>query len=136
MTHQFMLHPQLKQNTFLLGKFELCHVLLMNDYQFPWVILVPERINVSEIYELNTADQTLLIQESSYVAQKLAEAFHADKMNVAAIGNVVEQLHIHHIVRYQTDKAWPYAIWGKFSAMPYTQSQFKNVEERLIAALF
>ena len=136
MNYEFVLHPQLQQNTYLLGKLELCHVLLMNDCQFPWVILVPERANVREIYELNTADQILLIQESSYVTEKLAKAFHADKMNVAAIGNVVDQLHLHHIVRHQADKAWPHAIWGKFTVVPYTQDQFKKVEERLIAALF
>jgi diadenosine tetraphosphate (Ap4A) HIT family hydrolase len=106
----------------------------MNDYQFPWVILVPERINVSEIYELNTADQTLLIQEN-HMAQKLAEAFHADKMNVAALEMLLNNCTYIILFAIKPIKHG-FMLFGENSAMPYTQSQFKNVEERLIAALF
>ena len=119
----FELHAQLKQDCFVIGQFELCEVLLLNDSQFPWFILVPQRENSREIYELSSEDQQLLIQESSYFSQQLATIFQADKLNVAAIGNIVPQLHIHHIVRYQTDKAWPAPVWGKFAATPYTAQQ-------------
>mgnify|MGYP000058227356 FL=1 len=119
----FELHAQLKQDCFVIGQFELCQVLLLNDSQFPWFILVPQRENSREIYELPSEDQQLLIQESSYFSQQLATIFEADKLNVAAIGNIVPQLHIHHIVRYRTDKAWPAPVWGKFAATPYTAQQ-------------
>lgn len=119
----FQLHAQLKQDCFIVGQFELCLVLLLNDSQFPWFILVPQRENIREIYELQSEDQQLLIQESSYFSQKLATIFEAEKLNVAAIGNIVPQLHVHHIVRYQTDKAWPAPVWGKFAATPYTTQQ-------------
>ena len=119
----FQLHAQLKQDCFIVGQFELCLVLLLNDSQFPWFILVPQRENIREIYELQSEDQQLLIQESSYFSQKLATIFEAEKLNVAAIGNIVPQLHVHHIVRYQTDKAWPAPVWGKFAATPYTAQQ-------------
>ena len=119
----FELHAQLKQDCFIVGQFELCLVLLLNDSQFPWFILVPQRENIREIYELRSEDQQLLIQESSYFSQKLATIFEAEKLNVAAIGNIVPQLHVHHIVRYQTDKAWPAPVWGKFAATPYTTQQ-------------
>jgi len=119
----FQLHAQLKQDCFVVGQFELCLVLLLNDSQFPWFILVPQRDNIREIYELQSEDQQLLIQESSYFSQQLATIFEADKLNVAAIGNIVPQLHVHHIVRYQTDKAWPAPVWGKFAATPYTTQQ-------------
>ncbi len=119
----FQLHAQLKQDCFVVGQFELCLVLLLNDSQFPWFILVPQREHIREIYELQSEDQQLLIQESSYFSQQLATIFEADKLNVAAIGNIVPQLHIHHIVRYQTDKAWPAPVWGKFAATPYTTQQ-------------
>ncbi len=119
----FQLHAQLEQDCFVVGQFELCLVLLLNDSQFPWFILVPQRENIREIYELQSEDQQLLIQESSYFSQQLATIFEAEKLNVAAIGNIVPQLHVHHIVRYQTDKAWPAPVWGKFAATPYTTQQ-------------
>ncbi|MDD5227483.1 MAG: HIT domain-containing protein [Methylococcales bacterium] len=127
----FQLHPQLQQDCFLLGRFELCQVLLVNDSQFPWFILVPQRENIREIYQLTPDDQITLIQESSYLAKNLAEIFNADKLNVAAIGNLVPQLHLHHVVRYQTDKAWTAPIWGKFAAVPYTEQQLNELLERL-----
>ena len=119
----FQLHAQLKQDCFIVGQFELCLVLLLNDSQFPWFILVPQRENIREIFELQNEEQQLLIQESSYFSQQLATIFEAEKLNVAAIGNIVPQLHVHHIVRYQTDKAWPAPVWGKFAATPYTTQQ-------------
>jgi diadenosine tetraphosphate (Ap4A) HIT family hydrolase len=127
----FQLHSQLKKDCFILGNFELCQVLLMNDSQFPWFILVPQRADIREIYELTDAEQILLIQESSYLAKKLAEIFNADKLNIAAIGNVVPQLHLHHVVRYENDKAWAAPIWGKFAAVPYTEQQRVLLLEKL-----
>ncbi len=127
----FQLHTQLQQDCFLIGKFELCQVLLVNDSQFPWFILVPQRENIREIYQLTTEDQITLIQESSYLAEKLAEIFNADKLNIGAIGNIVPQLHLHHVVRYQTDKAWSAPIWGKFAAVPYTEQQRLDLLVRL-----
>jgi len=127
----FQLHPQLQKDCFVIGKFELCQVLLVNDSQFPWFILVPQQNNIREIYQLETADQITLIQESSYLAEKLATIFNADKLNIAAIGNVVPQLHLHHVVRYQTDKAWSAPIWGKFAAVPYTEQQRNQLLARL-----
>ncbi|MEI7795395.1 MAG: HIT domain-containing protein [Methylococcaceae bacterium] len=127
----FQLHPQLQKDCFVIGKFELCQVLLVNDSQFPWFILVPQRNEIREIYQLETADQITLIRESSYLAEKLAVIFNADKLNVAAIGNVVPQLHLHHVVRYQTDKAWSAPIWGKFAAIPYTEQQRNQILARL-----
>ncbi|MCX7073568.1 MAG: HIT domain-containing protein [Methylococcales bacterium] len=127
----FQLHPQLQKDCFVLGNFALCQVLLMNDSQFPWFILVPQRNHIREIYELTDAEQILLIRESSYLAKKLAEIFNADKLNVAAIGNIVSQLHVHHVVRYENDKAWATPIWGKFTAVPYTEQQKILLLEKL-----
>lgn len=128
---KFQLHAQLKQDCFLLGRFELCQVLLVNDSQFPWFILVPQRGNICEIYELTDEDKITLIQESSYLAKNLATIFNADKLNIAAIGNLVPQLHLHHVVRYQTDKVWPAPIWGRFAAVPYTEQQRVKLLARL-----
>ena len=123
MTALFQLHPRLKADSIQLGRFELCQLLLMNDNQFPWFILVPKKTGVKEIYQLSKADRLLLTEESNYLAENLALLYKADKLNIAAIGNLVPQLHIHHIVRYQSDKAWPAPVWGKFEAISYTETQ-------------
>ena len=104
---------------------------MMNDSHYPWFILVPEIADVSELYQLNKAQRNLLMEESCYLAEHLAVLFNADKMNVANIGNMVSQLHIHHIVRYQTDSAWPAPVWGKFPAVPYTETQITVQLNRL-----
>ncbi len=122
----FQLHPRLEQDCIAIGRFELCRLLMMNDSQYPWFILVPERADLQEIYQLNKADRELLTEESSYLAENLADLYKADKMNIAAIGNMVPQLHIHHIARYKTDNAWPAPVWGKFAAVPYTERQIAD----------
>ena len=122
----FKLHPRLKQDCIAIGRFELCQLLMMNDSLYPWFILVPERADVQEIYQLSKTERQLLTEESSYLAEKLAAFYQADKMNIAAIGNIVPQLHIHHVVRFQTDKAWPAPVWGKFTAVPYTEKQIAD----------
>jgi len=127
----FHLHPRLEQDCIAIGRFELCRLLMMNDSQYPWFILVPERAGLQEIYQLNQTERHLLTEESSYLAENLAAFYQADKMNIAAIGNLVPQLHIHHIVRYQTDKAWPAPVWGKFAAVPYPEPQISDLVTRI-----
>ncbi len=126
MTTTFQLHLRLKEDCIAIGRFELCQLLMMNDSQYPWFILVPEKAGIKEIYQLNKPERHTLTEESSYLAENLAVLYKADKMNIAAIGNLVPQLHIHHVVRYQTDKAWPAPIWGKFPAAPYSQKQITD----------
>ena len=127
----FHLHPTLAKDCITLGRFTLCRVLLMNDANYPWFILVPEREGVTEIHQLTEEDQTRLIQESSHLARRLAQAYRADKMNVAALGNLVPQLHIHHIVRYRGDPAWPQPVWGKVPPTAYQPAQLEDVRRRI-----
>ncbi len=115
----FELHPQLAADTILVGDFPLCRLLLMNDRQYPWTILVPRRAGLREIYELHESDQLRFWRESAQLSQTLMRAFGGDKLNVAALGNMVPQLHIHHIVRFKADPAWPAPVWGKHPAQPY-----------------
>ena len=119
----FQLHLRLQQDCISIGRFELCRLLMMNDNQYPWFILVPEIADVSELYQLDKTQREIFMAESCYLAEQLADLFQADKINIANIGNMVPQLHIHHIVRYQTDIAWPAPVWGKFAAVPYTDAQ-------------
>ena len=127
----FILHPALKKDCIEITRLELCQVLLMNDAQFPWLILVPQRNNISEIYQLSATEQQQLTRESSFIAAKLAQLYDADKINIAALGNRVPQLHIHHVVRYKTDKAWPAPIWGKFDAIAYSDRELDTSVHKL-----
>ncbi|GMR17711.1 MAG: hypothetical protein BMS9Abin33_0104 [Gammaproteobacteria bacterium] len=104
---------------------------MMNDRNYPWFILVPDRENIQEIYQLDNKDQALLASESSYLSQKLAHRLKADKMNIAALGNVVPQLHVHHIVRYTSDPAWPEPVWGKVPAKAYDKQGIRLMKIKL-----
>ncbi len=130
-----ILHPQLKQDCFILGSFELSLLLLLNDSQYPWFILVPQRENIREIHQLSPEEQQQLIKESSLLAKTIETLFKADKINVAAIGNMVPQLHVHHIARFTTDIAWPKPVWGTFPAVPYNEEQVQSIRQDIVAAI-
>ena len=131
----FELHPQLALDTITIGDFPLCRLLLINDSNYPWFILVPRRSQIREIYELQESDQRQLLKESSQLSRVLVKIFQADKLNVAALGNMVPQLHIHHIVRYQNDQAWPKPVWGLFPAQTYTERELQEVCGNVAALL-
>lgn len=130
----FKLDPRLEQDTILIGEFALSKVLLMNDARYPWVILVPRMTGLTEIFQLDEQQQQQLMLESNFVASKLAQWADADKMNVAALGNVVSQLHIHHVARYKTDATWPAPVWGKGDAVPYNEQECETVCQQLKSA--
>ncbi|MCI3944383.1 HIT family protein [Pseudomonas syringae] len=127
----FVLDPRLQQDTLLVGDFPLCRLLLSNDAHYPWFILVPRRADISEVFQLEPADQLQLWHETSALAKVLKDVFDADKINVAALGNMVSQLHMHVIVRKRDDIAWPAPVWGKHPAVAYTDEQFAAVRRRL-----
>lgn len=128
--YMFSLDPRLVQDSLSLGDFPLCRLLLMNDARYPWFILVPRRESITEPFQLDAADQIRLWSEVSLLAERLKHAFDADKMNVAALGNVVSQLHVHVIARRVGDAAWPAPVWGSKS-VPYAAEQIASVMQRL-----
>jgi len=125
------IHPRLKNDCIHIGHFPLCQLLLSKDANYPWFILVPNRNDITEIYQLGHEDQIQLISESSCFAEVLATNFNADKINIATLGNVVPQLHIHHIARYKNDIAWPAPVWGHADAKDYTDDELDNIIENL-----
>ena len=127
----FTFDSRLLNDCEVLGKFNLCHVLLMRDANYPWCVLVPDRDNKIEIFDLTKEDQELLQIESTTLLAYLKKEFNADKMNVAALGNVVSQLHVHHIVRYKNDIAWPKPVWGAFPAKIYADEELNALVENL-----
>ena len=131
----FTLDTRLDQDTWLIGDLPLCRLLLSNDSNYPWFILVPRREGISELFQLDDGDQQLMWSETTALAGLLKGLFGADKMNVATLGNVVSQLHMHVIVRYQADAAWPAPVWGKHSAKPYTQAEVDVIRGKLKSVL-
>ncbi len=127
----FALDQRLEEDTLLMGDFPLCRLLLSNDSNYPWFILVPRINGISEVFHLDVADQQKLWEETTGLAQLLSDGLGADKMNIGALGNVVSQLHVHVIVRKRDDAAWPAPVWGKHPARPYTEEQVVALRARL-----
>ena len=124
------LHPQLHTDTMPICDLALSRLLAMNDANFPWLILVPRRAGVSEIIDLGN-EQSLLMDEISLVSQALKDETRCDKLNVAAIGNMVPQLHIHVVARRKDDAAWPKPVWGAGPRRDYAA----DAMERFVAAI-
>lgn len=135
----FVLDSRLEQDTWSLGDFPLCRLLLSKDANYPWFILVPRREHISELFQLSDHEQGVMWQETTALAKVLKEAFSADKMNVATLGNVVSQLHMHVIVRYKADAAWPGPVWGHRPAGSYAEGRvdaIKNTLKNVLGADF
>ncbi|WP_283710206.1 HIT domain-containing protein [Pseudoalteromonas prydzensis] len=128
MTVEFSLASELARDCIEVADWPLCKVLLMNDSQYPWFILVPRKAGLKESIDLDDVDQLMLMKESAKLSQLLKEVFNPDKLNVAALGNMVPQLHIHHIARFKSDAAWPAPVWGKFPSIPYTNEQVEQLK--------
>nr|WP_232233366.1 HIT domain-containing protein [Pseudomonas putida] len=122
---------RLQQDSLVLGDFPLSRLLLSKDANYPWFILVPRRADVSELFQLDLADQQQLWKETTLLAEALKGEFLADKMNVATLGNVVSQLHMHVVVRHRGDAAWPAPVWGKVPALDYAPAQVDAIRQRL-----
>jgi len=108
----------------------------MRDANYPWLILVPDRDDVTEIHQLNEVDQQQLMRESVLLSRVLEAAFSPDKLNIAALGNIVSQCHVHHVVRYRSDAAWPAPVWGRVPVREYPEDTLADVAAKLKQALF
>ncbi len=135
--NEFKLAPQLKVDTVEICDLPLCKVLLMNDSQFPWLILVPRRASITELHQLENDDILQAQRESLMISKLMMEHFKGDKLNTGALGNVVSQLHLHHIVRFKADPVWPKPVWGNIKAINYSgdeQTKLKHLLKKLIEA--
>ena len=131
----FVLHPQLAKDTALIGRIGECLLLLMKDARYPWLILVPEQEGLRELHDLSDdqfSSVTQIIKQTSLRLQTLTEAL---KINVAALGNMVPQLHIHIIARREDDASWPGPVWGVGTAEPYTEDELTVLVATLKASL-
>ena len=124
----FSLAPELARDCIELADWPLCKVLLMNDSQYPWFILVPRQAGLKKSLIYLKSNKFVFLQESAKLSKLIQQVFTPDKLNVAALGNMVPQLHIHHIARFKSDPAWPAPVWGKLPAIPYTDEQIKQLK--------
>lgn len=131
----FELHEQLAADTIRLGSLPLCELLLMNDANYPWLVLVPRRNAIRELHRLTNDDQLQCFREQLLVTEILEKQLSADKMNVAALGNMVPQLHLHIIARFEGDAAWPGPVWGANPPQKYAQNPLQDRLKRLQQAL-
>jgi diadenosine tetraphosphate (Ap4A) HIT family hydrolase len=115
----FELHPRIAGETVPLGDLMICRVLLMNDARYPWLMLVPRRPNIIELFDLAVTERAILMEEIAAVSVALKELTHCQKLNVATLGNVVSQLHVHIVARFENDSAWPHPVWGSGQRQPY-----------------
>jgi len=129
------LHPQLVNDTHSVGDLPLSRVLIIKDANFPWVILVPRRPAVSEILDLAPAEQVGLMQEITRTGTALKAITDCHKLNVAALGNIVPQLHVHVIARHKSDPAWPHPVWGKLKPKSYDRRTLERFAVLLGEAL-
>ena len=128
---EWELHPQLARDTIAVGDLSLCRILLMNDANYPWLLLVPRRSGLVELIDLSVADQTLLMTEIARVSRGLKLIAPCDKLNVATIGNVVPQLHVHVIARRRSDPAWPKPVWGLLPPQAYAPAELNRLTAEL-----
>jgi len=131
----FSLDARLEEDTSPLVDLELCSVRLMEDARYPWLVLVPRRSNAVEILDLAGSDQLLLWDEVRLCAAALSRTVRPHKLNIAALGNVVAQLHVHVIARFETDDAWPRPVWGVYPARPYDVADREILSSSLLRIL-
>jgi len=122
----FCLDSRLKNDTINIGKLQLSQALLMNDSRYPWIILVPELENVYEWTDLSKEDQATLHDESLLIQKVLKNLYDGQSLNVGKLGNIVSQFHLHHIVRFENDPAWPGPVWGHSSAVNYSPQELES----------
>ena len=135
MTTSWSLHPQLAADSTGVGDLALSRVLLLKDANYPWLVLVPRRAGASEIIDLDDADQAQLWAEIAQASRALKAFTACDKLNVAAIGNVVPQLHVHIVARRTTDAAWPRPVWGAVPPRGYEPAALARIVETMRKAL-
>lgn len=127
MSIKFSVDEVIEKNSIFVADLMLSVLFLKNDKENPWFILVPKRAGVVELMDLNHEDQSVLMEEVTIVSEFLKKEFNAEKLNVGSLGNIVKQLHIHVIARYEKDRAWPGPIWGTQTTQEFSNEEIKNI---------
>jgi diadenosine tetraphosphate (Ap4A) HIT family hydrolase len=134
---KFELHPRLEADSRFVCALSLCQVRISLDANYPWFLLIPELSDIKELHHMSEEQQHMLTNESQILAKAIEICFGPDKLNIASLGNVVPQLHVHHIARFRDDKAWPAPVWGHSPAQSYDESdladRIKQISDCILA---
>lgn len=133
--NDFILNERLAGDTFPIADLPLSRVLLMNDARYPWIILVPRYASISEVFELPAAEQQQLWREATQLGEAMKTALGGEKVNIASLGNVVSQLHVHVVLRRHTDATWPAPVWGNGASEPYDLNGQAQLRDQLLALI-
>jgi diadenosine tetraphosphate (Ap4A) HIT family hydrolase len=131
----FELHPRIAADTVALGDLMICRVLMMNDARYPWLMLVPRRPNVTELFDLGVAERAIVMEEIATVSAALKDVTECRKLNIATLGNIVSQLHVHIVARFEDDAAWPGPVWGNGAAQRYINGEGQEFAGRIARRL-
>ncbi|MCQ1573852.1 HIT family protein [Neorhizobium galegae] len=132
---EFELDGRITRDSDLVSVLTLCQLRIQNDSRWPWLVMVPRRAGMTEIFDLSPAEQALLSVEVNKVAAALKTVTGATKINVGALGNIVRQLHVHVIARFEGDPNWPGPIWGFGQPVTYEEQQKQDFLNNLVEAL-
>ena len=130
----FKLNRKFLKTSHYLIDLKLCTIRLNDNSKFPWIILIPKRKKITDISDLNSKDQTLLMKEIVYVSKIMKKLFKTSKLNVEKIGNIVPQLHIHIIARSKKDSSWPLSVWV-VKGKNYSKTAIKVIVDKLRKSL-
>jgi len=133
--NKFQLDPRLHDDTLPIGDLALSNLRLMDDARFPWVVMVPRRPLLSDLIDLSPLDRPTLSHEIDCVSRALKKITSCDKLNVAALGNMVRQFHVHVVARFEADEAWPHPVWGRGERRRYQPWDSDEMISRLRAEL-
>lgn len=128
--NEFKLNKQLSQDCHQLGTLNGCHILLMNNALVPWIIMVPETSAI-DFFEIENSQQQIILQNINTLSAVLKKEYQADKINVATIGNIVKQMHIHIVARHENDYCWPGVVWGAEGKKAYTENDVLKLKQLL-----
>ena len=131
----FELNERLRADSTLVENLGLCQLRLMDDKRWPWLVLVPQRPGVEEVFDLTPLDQAMLTFETNLVGQALKKSTNATKVNVGALGNIVRQLHVHVIARQENDPNWPGPVWGFGSREAYGAAEKQALMKKILESL-
>lgn len=124
----FSVDPELEKNSYLIAELELSKLYIKDDKENPWFVLVPRKNNATELIDLNHEEQCMLMEEVTMVSDFLKNYYRPYKINIGALGNIVRQLHIHVLARYENDRAWPQALWGTPPSLHFEQVELENIK--------
>lgn len=128
MMNLFKVDPELEKNSFLVAEMELSELYVKNDKENPWFVLVPRKVSACELVDLTHEEQCILMEEITIVSEFLKSYYQPFKINIGALGNIVRQLHVHVLARFENDRAWPQALWGTTPEVFFEQLELENIK--------